>query len=172
MEKVNQNQKLSKLTFWMKVEIPLFSKNKYEYDPQRNAFFLDRPLYGCNFYPGEYGYLLDTEAEEDDGDGLDVLCFATYPTFPGCLIEVIVIGALEMIDEGKEDWKIIAVPKKDPYKKGINNVFKLEEHRLEAVKNYFSNYKKLEGKEVVVGNFVSAEIALEKVMSRLKKKFG
>ena len=169
-EDIKKDKTSGKLTFWMKVEIPLFSKNKYEYDYKRNAIFLDRPLYGCNFYPGEYGYLLDTEAEEDDGDGLDVLCLAPYQTFPGCLIEVIVIGVLEMIDDGKEDWKIIAVPKNDPYTKTITDIFQLDKHRLDAIKNFFSTYKNLEGKKVTVGSFFSAKVAEEKVKSRFLKK--
>ncbi|HEX6987946.1 MAG TPA: inorganic diphosphatase, partial [Bacillota bacterium] len=83
------------------VEIPKYSDNKYEYDPKRGLFRLDRPLYSPVHYPGDYGFIPETLAE--DGDPLDVLIITDHPTFPGCLVEARVIGALVMRDEKGED---------------------------------------------------------------------
>ena len=44
------------------VEIPKGGSNKYEYDPRRQVFVLDRVLYSPLFYPCEYGWIAGTLA--------------------------------------------------------------------------------------------------------------
>ena len=78
------------------VEIPKNSKNKYEYDPKLGLFRLDRVLHSAVYYPTEYGFIPGTEAS--DGDPLDVMIFLSWPTFPGCVLEVRPIGKLDMMD--------------------------------------------------------------------------
>ncbi len=63
------------------IEVPRGSANKYEYDPETGVFFLDRVLYSAMHYPGDYGFLPGTLAE--DGDPVDVLVLTSYPSFPG-----------------------------------------------------------------------------------------
>ena len=53
------------------IEIPPGSANKYEYDKDLNVFRLDRALFSPVHYPGAYGFIPQTLAE--DGDPLDVL---------------------------------------------------------------------------------------------------
>ena len=55
----------------MIVEIPKNSSNKYEYDGKLGVFRLDRTLYSPLHYPGDYGFIPGTLAE--DADPLDVL---------------------------------------------------------------------------------------------------
>ena len=55
----------------MIVEIPKNSSNKYEYDGTLGVFRLDRALYSPLHYPGDYGFIPGTLA--DDRDPLDVL---------------------------------------------------------------------------------------------------
>ena len=62
------------------VEIPRGSRNKYEYDSERGYFRLDRTLYSSVHYPGDYGFIPETLA--DDGDELDALVLVEEPTFP------------------------------------------------------------------------------------------
>ncbi|MGE5599555.1 MAG: inorganic diphosphatase, partial [Bacteroidota bacterium] len=66
------------------VEIPKGTQNKYEYDPERGIFRLDRVLYSPLHYPADYGFVPETLAE--DGDPLDILVLLSVPTFPGCLV--------------------------------------------------------------------------------------
>ena len=70
----------------MIVEIPQHSANKYEYDGKLGVFRLDRALYSPVRYPGDYGFIPGTLA--DDGDPLDCLVLVQQPSFPGVLIEV------------------------------------------------------------------------------------
>src|ERR1700747_1740952 len=90
----------------MIVEIPKKSGNKYEYDAALGVFRLDRALYSPMHYPGDYGFIPGTRAE--DGDPLDVLALVEEPSFAGCLIAVRPLGLLDMIDQNEPDQKILA----------------------------------------------------------------
>src|SRR5512142_231023 len=92
----------------MIVEIPKNSANKYEYDGSLGVFRLDRTLYSPMHYPGDYGFIPGTLAE--DGDPLDALALVDQASFSGCLIEVRPIGVLNMMDQQEPDQKILAVP--------------------------------------------------------------
>jgi inorganic pyrophosphatase len=72
------------------VEIPQGSRNKYEYDKALNIFRLDRALHSPIYYPGDYGFVPRTLAEDDDP--LDVLILVIQPTFAGCLVVARPIG--------------------------------------------------------------------------------
>ena len=50
----------------MIVEIPKNSTNKYEYDGELGIFRLDRTLYSPMHYPGEYGFIPGTLAEDGE----------------------------------------------------------------------------------------------------------
>jgi len=50
----------------MIVEIPKNSSNKYEYDGELRVFRLDRALYSPMHYPGDYGFVPGTLAEDAD----------------------------------------------------------------------------------------------------------
>ena len=96
----------------MFVEIPKNSTNKYEYDGKLGVFRLDRALYSPMHYPGDYGFIPGTLAE--DGDPLDVLVARREPSFTGCLIEVRPVGILNMVDSEEGDQKVLAVPTRNP----------------------------------------------------------
>ena len=87
------------------VEIPRGSQNKYEYDHHSHTIKLDRHLLVSMVYPAEYGFVPDTLG--GDGDPLDVLVLTEYPTFPGCLIEVKILGMCLMTEEHGEDAKLL-----------------------------------------------------------------
>lgn len=155
------------------VEIPKGSNNKYEYDKERGVFRLDRVLYSPVYYPADYGYIQDTLA--DDGDPLDAMVLTTFPTFPGCLIEARIIGMFIMEDEKGRDEKILGVPKNDPRFDNIKSIDDLEEHILKEFKHFFSVYKNLEEKEVIVKGWANTEEAIktiEKAKSNYEENKG
>ena len=67
------------------VEIPSGSRNKYELDKESGLLRLDRVLYSAVHYPGDYGFIPRTLAE--DHDPCDILVMVNEPTFPGCQID-------------------------------------------------------------------------------------
>ena len=144
------------------IEIPQGSNIKYELDKDSGAIFLDRILYGSQFYPANYGFVPNTLA--DDGDPIDVLVLSSEAVVPGCVIKSRVIGVLIMEDEKGKDEKIVAVPtiKLDPKMAKINELEDLPEIELQQIKHFFETYKDLEpGKWVKVTGFDGKEKAVE-----------
>ena len=130
------------------VEIPEKSRNKYEYDKSLDIFRLDRALHSAIHYPGDYGFAPQTLAL--DGDPLDVLVLVIEPTFTGCLVVARPIGLLEMVDDGKQDDKILAVPVGEPAFEEIHNFSQVFPHTLRKIRHFFETYKALEGKQTRV----------------------
>lgn len=128
----------------MIVEIPKDSANKYEYDGELGVFRLDRALYSPMHYPGDYGFIPGTLAE--DGDPMDVLTLVNRPSFPGCLIEVRPIGILNMVDQRERDQKIIAVPLSDPRFMQVHTLDQVYPHTRRELEHFFEIYKELEGR--------------------------
>ncbi|ADP77243.1 Inorganic diphosphatase [Methanothermus fervidus DSM 2088] len=155
------------------IEIPKGSRNKYEYNKELGAFSLDRVLYSPFMYPADYGIIPQTLY--DDGDPLDILVMMEEPTFPGCIIEARPIGMMEMIDKGKQDDKILAVPVEDPRYKEIKNIDEIPSHILDEIAHFFSEYKRLEGKKTEVKGWKDVKYAHKAIIHSIelyKKKFG
>src|SRR6202011_278210 len=144
------------------IEIPLSSTNKYEYDKTLGVFRLDRNLYSPVHYPGDYGFIPCTLA--DDGDPLDVLVLVDEPSFPGCVMEVRPVGVLDMLDQGVPDEKILAVGRGNPRYKDVWNYSEIYPHMLREITHFFAIYKDLEGKRVEVKGWRDASVARTKVV--------
>jgi len=127
----------------MIVEIPKGSANKFEYDGKLNVFRLDRALYSPMHYPGDYGFIPGTLAE--DHDPLDVLTLVNEPSFTGCLIEVRPVGVLYMVDKEERDQKIFAVPNNNPRFDSIHTIDQVFPHVRREIEHFFSIYKELQG---------------------------
>lgn len=140
------------------VEIPKGSRNKYEWDFDQGRFRLDRMLFSAVQYPGDYGFVPETFAE--DGDPLDALVILSDPTFPGCLISSRVVGAFWMSDDKGRDTKIVTVPQSDPRWAHVRELEDIPRHLLDEIAHFFSIYKDLERKKVVVEGFGSRTEAL------------
>ena len=127
------------------VEIPKGSSCKYELDKKTGLCRLDRVLYTATHYPANYGFIPRTYA--DDGDPLDVLVLCSEPLYPLTLVRVFPIGALRMIDGGKLDDKIIAIPFSDPTYRDIKSFEELPQHIFDEIMHFFMVYKQLENKQ-------------------------
>lgn len=132
----------------MIVEIPKNSSNKYEYDGELGVFRLDRALYSPLHYPGDYGFIPGTLAE--DADPLDVMTLVDEASYPGVLISVRPVGVLEMVDSDENDQKILAVPNRNPRFDQIHTIDQVFQHKLREIEHFFAIYKELEGKRTVM----------------------
>ena len=130
------------------IEISKGSKCKYELDKETGMLRLDRILYTATHYPANYGFIPRTYA--DDGDPLDVLVLCAEPIVPMTLVQVRPIGAMRMIDGGKQDDKIIALPVSDPTYQGIKSIDELPAHIFDEIMHFFLVYKQLENKQTAV----------------------
>lgn len=143
------------------VEIPTNSRNKYELDKPSGLFKLDRVLHSSVHYPGCYGFIPRTYAEDDDP--LDVLVMTTIPLFTGCLVDVRPVGVFHLVDKGRNDEKIIAVPVSDPYAATVHDLSDLAPHALREVEHFFQVYKNLEGATTETRGFEGAERARQMI---------
>ena len=130
------------------VEIPKNSSNKYEYDGELEIFRLDRSLYSPLHYPGDYGFIPGTLAE--DGDPLDILVLVTEPSFTGCLMETRPVGVLHMVDQKEADKKVLAVPNNNPRYDSIHTLDQVFPHTLREIEHFFAIYKELQGCKTVI----------------------
>ncbi len=154
------------------IEIPKGSKVKYELDKFTGLLKVDRILYTSTHYPANYGFIPRTYA--DDGDPLDVLVLCSEPIYPLTLIRVAPIGVMRMLDGGKMDDKIIAVPKSDPTYTGINSIDELPRHIFDEIIHFFQVYKQLENKQTDVKYLFGREIAIQIIQDAIdsyKKRF-
>lgn len=144
------------------VEIPLGSRNKYEYDPDLGVLVRDRVLPGNIRFPADYGFIPSTAAE--DGDPLDTILAAYDPAFPGCLVRGRVIGALEMVEAGDVERNIFAVPDDDPRFANVRNLQDLPEQNLRELEQFFTAFRRMEGdEEARVRGWLGAEEAREEI---------
>lgn len=148
------------------IEIPMGTKNKFEVNKETGRITLDRVLYSALSYPGEYGFIENTLA--DDKDPLDILVLSSYPTFPGCVVSARVLGYLKVIDNGENDEKVIAVVDKDPRFDDINSLNDLTEHQKAEIKDFFQNYKTLQNIKVETKDFYPLEETIE-LINKCKK---
>ena len=147
------------VTFDVLIEIPKGSRNKYEYDFTLNKIRFDRTLFSSMMYPGDYGFIPETLAL--DQDPLDVLVMTTEPTYPIVVMEVKPIGVFHMTDEKGPDEKIICVPVNDPVWNKKNDLSDINPHRKKEIKHFFKVYKDLEEKKVDTGGWGDAKEAIK-----------
>ena len=139
------------------VEIPKNSNIKYEIDPKTNRVMVDRILFGTDRYPHNYGFIENTL--DWDGDALDGLIISNEGFAPGSVVPSRILGAMEMIDGGETDTKLIAVIDVDPRFNHVKTLKDLPKHILDEIQNFFENYKKLQNKEVIINGFKDIKVA-------------
>ena len=148
------------------VEIPKGSKVKYELDKETGLLLVDRVLYSSIVYPANYGFIPRTLG--DDGDPLDMLVLMQEQVVPLSILRVRPIGMMPMVDDGENDEKIICVHLDDPEYRSYQHFEELPGHRVEELQRFFEDYKKLEQKEVRVGDFLGPEEAVEAVQHSME----
>ena len=126
----------------MVVENPRGFAGKYEVHKELGIISLDRMLAAPMPFPFEYGFIPGTWSGEDD-DPLDIMCILPVPTFPGCLLEVRVVGIYRMTDTGEEDDKILAVAAGDDTFEHVKDLKDMPEDHLKRIEFFWENYKKL-----------------------------
>ena len=71
-------------------------------------------------------------------------------SLPGILVRARPVAIMNMIDSGDADDKVIAVPVDDPRWKETKDLGDLNKHTLKEFEHFYSTYKKLQNKEVIV----------------------
>ncbi len=157
-------------TFYIIVETPRGSTEKFNYNEKYHCFVLKKILPAGMVFPFDFGFIPGTKGE--DGDPLDALVLSNFKTFPGCMIECRLLGAIkaEQTEPGgntmRNDRFIFA-----PVVKGTALDVENPEDFLQAIlpdlEAFFVNYNRQEGKEFRPLGFMQAEEAQGEI-----KKFG
>jgi inorganic pyrophosphatase len=149
------------------IEISKNSHIKYEYDKKLKALICDRVLHTPFKYEFNYGFIPNTLSL--DGDPLDVVVLMDDELVPGCYINCKFLGLLETQDEQGIDPKIIMCPsrKVDPKYNDYNNINDIPQSTREKIKYFFSHYKDLENKKVIIGNWLNKDDAISTYQSSI-----
>ncbi len=149
------------------IEIEKGSKKKYELDKETGLIMLDRILYTSTHYPANYGFIPRTYG--DDLDPLDVLVLCSEPIEPLTLVQCYPIGVISMIDNGRNDEKIIAIPFNDPTYNTYQDISELPSHIFDEMRHFFTVYKALENKTTAVNEISGAEEAKRIIQEALDR---
>ncbi len=149
------------------IEIEKGSKKKYELDKECGMLILDRILYTSTHYPANYGFIPRTYA--DDLDPLDVLVLCSEPISPMVLVRVYPIGVITMIDNGRNDEKIIAIPFDDPTYNAYRSIEALPRHIFTEMQHFFRVYKELENKTTAVNEVKGRAAAVEIIQHSIQQ---
>lgn len=149
------------------IEISKGCKKKYELDKETGMIILDRILYTSTHYPANYGFIPRTYG--DDGDPLDVLLLCAEPLEPLTLVRSYPIGVISMIDNGRRDEKIIAIPYNDPNYNMYRDISELPKHIFDEMRHFFSVYKNLENKTTAVDEVQPREEAIKIIEEALER---
>ncbi len=150
-------KRITKDDFVAVIEIEKGSKCKYEMDKETGMLKLDRILYTSTHYPANYGFIPRTYA--DDLDPLDVLVLCSEALHPMTSVRCYPIGVITMIDNGRYDEKIIAIPFHDPTYNGYKDISEIPSHIFDEMTHFFRVYKELEDKETAVNEVLGAVAA-------------
>jgi inorganic pyrophosphatase len=137
-------------TWEIVVETPKGSHNKLKFDAERKAFRLSHVLPLGMSFPFDFGFLPDTRAE--DGDPLDVLILMDAPCPTGCLVDVRLIGVLE-VEQRERDGEVvrndrlIAVAKTSSTHAATRELTDLAPALLAQIEAFFDQYNRLDGKD-------------------------
>lgn len=140
------------------IEIPKGSRKKYELDKETGFIILDRVLYTSTHYPANYGFIPRTYG--DDNDPLDVLLICAEDLEPLTLVRAYPIGVISMVDNGRRDEKIIAIPFNDPNYNMYKSINELPKHIFDEMRHFFTVYKNLEHKDTAVDEVKDADSAI------------
>ncbi|XP_041042517.1 inorganic pyrophosphatase-like isoform X4 [Carcharodon carcharias] len=112
--------------------------------------FHDIPLYAAIDKTWEDPFHKDPCTDfAGDNDPVDICDIGSRVCSCGEVIQVKVLGALALIDEGEMDWKIIAINLEDPEAQMFNDIDDVRKYKpgyLEATVNWFKLYKVPDGK--------------------------
>lgn len=164
------------------IEITPYDFVKYEVDKSTGYLMVDRPQRTSSQPPALYGFIprtycgdrvrdLEPEAEEADGDPLDIVVVSERPIMHNeVFLKARVVGGLRMIDNKESDDKIVAVLDKDNFWRHVTEVEELPGALIERLRHYFATYKMVPGDKntVVIKETYNRAHALEVVEAAIK----
>lgn len=133
------------------VETPCGSRAKFSYDPQSGLFKLGKLLPAGLAFPLDFGFVPSTLGGDDDP--LDILILSEADLPVGCLVEVRLLGSMEI-----EQWRageprirndrLIARLAESRTFAGIERMEQLGRSFSDELEQFFRTYKGLRGQQI------------------------
>jgi inorganic pyrophosphatase len=156
------------------VETPKGSTQKYDYNPDTNFFELNKVLPASMVFPFDFGFIPGTKGQ--DGDPLDVVVISESGNFPGCMIQVRIIGVIEA-EQGEtgaaktyRNDRYLAVPQVSVVFSEVNDLKDLPKKLMEELENFFTQYNLLSGKKFKVVKHSGANAAMKTIKRNQERK--
>ena len=155
------------------IDTPRGSRNKYKIDEKLEAFKLSRILPEGHSFPFDFGSIPGTRAE--DGDALDVMVLMEAPTFPGCLLQVRLIGVLtgRQTEKGKTitNDRLLAVPETKTNPPAVRDIADVDAERIRQLQHFFVSYNLAQGRTYKPGRPQGPKAA-ERRLAQAMKRFS
>jgi inorganic pyrophosphatase len=155
------------------IETPKGSAEKFDYDLKYKTFKLHKIMPSGMVFPYDFGFIPDTKGE--DGDPLDVLVLSEFKTFPGCLMDCRLLGAITARQTEKDgaqmrNDRFIAVPSVSHQYDGVDTIEQLPQRLLDEMEHFFKAYNEISGKNFEPLERLAPEAALELITkARIKE---
>jgi inorganic pyrophosphatase len=132
------------------IETPRGKGQKYDFDPQSGYFILKKIMPAGMVFPFDFGFFPGTIGE--DGDPIDVIVISEIETFPGCMMECRVIGAItaeqrERDGQSMRNDRYIAIPEVSQLYANINDLENLPQEMITQLEHFFISYNQQAEKE-------------------------
>ena len=131
------------------VDTPKGNPVKFKYDLGKGCYTISHILPPGAVFPFDFGSIPRTAA--DDGDPMDALILMEWPSFPGCLVPVRLIGALEaeQTQDGRTNRndRLIGVSEKSRVYAEIRELSGLPARRLDELEHFFVSYNQERGRQ-------------------------
>ena len=153
------------------VETPKGSTEKYAYDANSGFFRLTKVLPAGMVFPFDFGFISGTKG--DDGDPLDIIVISEFHSYPGCMIDCRLLGAIKA-EQGKNKNKLIrndrfvAIPLVSKAYNDIANLTHVPKEMIESLESFFINYNKEEKKIFKCLGYIRPSKALQQIKSQFQ----
>ena len=145
------------------VETPKGSAQKYNYDPKNKWFKLKKIMPAGMVFPFDFGFIPRTKGE--DGDPLDIILISELHSFPGCVMDCRIIGAItaEQTEKGKtvRNDRFLAIPEVSQLFEEVKSIEDLPEDIIKQIETFFINYNELADKNFNPLKRINAKKALK-----------
>jgi inorganic pyrophosphatase len=153
------------------IETPKNSRHKYALNNEYGIIAFHEVMPDSMQWPYDYGFIPQTIAP--DGDPLDALVITDNGLFPGCLIEVRLIGAVLETKDGTDNHRTIGVPLPSAgAPRMTDTVYEttdLPPTLLDEILNFLKTYSERQGHKIEQKGVVSAAEAMKLVKQSRKE---
>jgi len=144
------------------IEMTPFNYIKYEVHKTTGYLYVDRPQRTSALPPTLYGFIPRTYCDErvrmlsenairGDGDPLDICVVSERPIDRSeILLNAVVVGVIQLLDNNEADDKIIAVLENDLIYGHVRDISELPKVMVERMQHYFKTYKMIPGQEPAI----------------------